>query len=578
MKIRVLPVDIASRIAAGEVIEGPAAVIKELVENSIDAFSTMINVTLLQGGKTRIVVEDNGQGMEKEDMKVSLQRHATSKIEKLEDLENINTLGFRGEALASISAVSRLDMRSRTADMEKGSLLQAEAGSVLSIRDVNWTHGTRIQVDDLFYNLPARRKFLKSTVAEFRRISQLIRAFCLSYPEIDFQLIHDGKITLSSRGKTTRRDILELLWSHEPEILVNHHKAGTVSIDCWTQKQPGKKKLMVQSFVNKRIIQDSMIKAALHSALGEISANVALFITIPSDHVDVNIHPAKTEVRFRYSREIFDAVREAASELLGKNSVNIVPFPLDQDCSAKELFSGSRTGERSCLNRTADTPLFSRVAQSFPGSKMENGEVYATGYVENDTHASYSDGEVTFFGQLAIGYLLFESAGSLFLMDHHASHERVTFEKIRNRSGTGRSAVPLAIRLEIPQQFRDDVMEYMEALEKSGFGFDITNEGLFLKSIPQCLGELTENPFEYLSSLIMTWNEGSSPIVDGAVWFKWTTMACKASVKLTTRLTSTEALALWRDLMACDNPYACPHGRPTLLEISEGNLLHYFGR
>ncbi len=578
MKIKVLPEDLASRIAAGEVIECPAAVVKELVENSIDAFSTMINVTLLQGGKTRIVVEDNGQGMEKEDLEVSIRRHATSKIEKLEDLENIHTLGFRGEALASISAVSRLDIRSRTAHTEKGSLLQTEAGSVISISDVNWTPGTRIQVDDLFYNLPARKKFLKSTVAEFRRISQLLRAFCLSSPEIDFQLIHDGKKTLSSRGKTNRKDILELLWSHEPEILINHHQAGLVSIDCWIQKQPGKKKLMVQSFVNNRVIQDSLIKAALHSALGEISANVALFITVPPDHVDVNIHPAKTEVRFRYSREIFDTVRQAASELAGKNSVNLIPCTLSPHCSGKGLSFESLTREKFFPNRTDNTSFFSRVAQNLPVTKMEPCEISGTGYIENDTTALYSDGEVTCYGQLAIGYLLFETEGSLFLMDHHAAHERVTFEKIRNRSGTGRSSVPLTIHLEIPQQFQDDVREYMKDLEKSGFEFEVTDEGLFLKSIPQCLGELAGNPFEYLSSLIMTWNEGSSPVLDGAVWFKWTTMACKASVKLTTRLTSTEALVLWRDLMFCENPFACPHGRPTLLEISEGNLLNYFGR
>ena len=362
MKIRVLPEYLASRIAAGEVIEGPAAVVKELVENSIDACSTAINVTLLQGGKTRIVVEDNGQGMAKEDLEVSVQRHATSKIETLEDLESINTLGFRGEALASISAVSRLEIRSRTSDMEKGSLLQAEAGSALSISDVNWTYGTRIQVDDLFYNLPARRKFLKSTLGEFRRINQLLRAFCLSSPEIDFQLINDGRMTLSSRGKPTRRDILELLWSHEPEILINHHKAGPVSIECWIQKQPGKKKLMVQSFVNKRIIQDSMIKAALHSALGEISANVALFISIPSDHVDVNIHPAKTEVRFRYSRDIFDTIRRAASELVGNSSVNLVPLIVNPHCSGKGFFSESPIRENSFLKRTENIPLFSRVA------------------------------------------------------------------------------------------------------------------------------------------------------------------------------------------------------------------------
>lgn len=578
MSIRILPEGLASRIAAGEVIECPASVVKELIENSIDAGSTSIMVTLIQGGKTRIVVEDDGHGIAKEDLELAILRHATSKITDMDDLARINTLGFRGEALASISSVSRLDIRSRTIQRKTGSVIQTEAGKIISISDLNCNQGTRVQVDDLFFNLPARRKFLKSTVGEFRRISQLVRYFSFSYPNIDFVLNHDGKKIFSTRGKSTYKKVLELIWGCEPDISFRNHISGNVSVDCWIQKQPGKKKLRLQSFVNGRIIQDSMVRAALHSALGEISANVALSITLPADQVDVNIHPAKTEVRFRYSKEIFDSVREAVSEISSENSVNILPSVVFSSRGlSKDISAPSLSGE-TYVRQNEEPSLFSRVAQ--PPEIIHDGAdnlppVCRT--VEENISVCINE-ETTFVGQLSMGYLVIESRGSLFIMDHHAAHERVIFERIRERSGSGRTTISLVCPLQVPHQYVEDVTIFSEDLENCGFEFSKTDEKIFLKTIPQCIGDLEGNPFEYLSSLIMMWNEGVCPIVDGAVLLKWATMACKASVKLTTTLTAIEVLSLWNQLMDCSNPFSCPHGRPTVLELSGNHLENYFGR
>lgn len=564
MKIQVLPKDLAERIAAGEVIESPVSVVKELVENSIDARSKRIEVTLVNGGKTRIVVDDNGNGMDPEDMELAILRHATSKIHNVIDLENISTLGFRGEALASILAVSRIDIRSRASHAESGILLTAEAGNILARSEVNCSHGTRVQVDDLFFNLPGRKKFMKSALGEFRKISRLIRSFALAYPGIDFVLNHDGRTSLSTQGKNERKQILELLWGRENEIVNSELSSGKITVEFWFQKQPGKKKIRIWTLVNGRVVQDPMIRAAVNSSLGEVSANTAVFLSLPPDHVDVNIHPAKTEVRFRYGSDIFEAVHDAARDLVRKDPVTIAPENPVNLVQNRISFPSAITpsyGQNRQLAGPED--LFSRVGTPLLDEKEDE--------VSSKEHTH-------FLGQLRMGYLIFETPDSIQIMDHHAAHERVTFERIKKRSQGERRVFPLALEIEIPPDMIDDVRSYLPELERAGFSFCQRDRMIVMKEVPLGISDLNGNPFDYLTSLIHSWNEGALPVVDASIWLRWATMACKAAVKLTTRLMPQEALRLWEDLMKCDNPFACPHGRPTILEMSGNDLVKYFGR
>ena len=571
MRIKILPKQLASRIAAGEVIECPASVVKELAENSIDAGSTRIDVTLIQGGKTRIVVEDDGCGIDSDDLPLALMRHATSKISTPEDLEGIKTLGFRGEALASISAVGRLDIRSRTVDAEKGALIQTEDGIIVSSAEVNCSQGTRMQVDDLFYNLPARRKFLKSSLAEYRRISQILRSLALCHPEINFSLKNDGKTNFSTLGAGSRKEVLEIIWGKEPEIISRFLSEGRVFVECWFQKQPGKKKVKLLSFVNDRVVQEPMLKAAVGSSLGEVAANVALFVAVPPDHVDVNIHPAKTEVRFRYSNEIFKTVRSATLDLVSSDPVNILTDRLSSSKGAVRFGSFVPTlQQRISIPEKIDTGnLFSRVAA---------GDSIPVETARQDPGTVSKGGDIRFLGQLNMGYLIFEADNALYIMDPHAAHERVIFERIRRRSMNERTVCGLVVPARIPQNCLDDVNAYRKDLETQGFEFLEDNGVLYLKSVPRSLADLDGNPFDYLYTLIEIWSSGTSPVLDGAVCLKWATMACKASIKLTDKLDPAEALNLWGDLMESDNPYACPHGRPTLLEMTENRLIDFFGR
>jgi DNA mismatch repair protein MutL len=571
MKIRVLPKDLAERIAAGEVIESPVSVVKELVENSIDAQSKRIDITLVNGGKTRIVVDDDGNGMDPDDMELAILRHATSKIHNMVDLEHICTLGFRGEALASILAVSRIDIRSRASHAESGILMTAEAGNILARSEVNCSHGTRVQVDDLFFNLPGRKKFMKSALGEFRKISRLIRSFALAYPDIDFVLNHDGRTSISTQGKNDRKQILELFWGNESEIVNGEHANGKITVEFWFQKQPGKKKIQIWTFVNGRVVQDPMVRAAVNSSLGEVSANVAVFLSVPSDHVDVNIHPAKTEVRFRYGSDVFEAVHKAARYLVSKDPVTIVPdspVSYEQD---KISFPASNISSYDGGRRPpSPVNLFSRVAT--PSVEETTGKTE-----ESEATASLNE-NIRFLGQLKMGYLIFETPDSMQIMDHHAAHERVTFERIKKRSQGQRMVFPLALEIEIPPHLTDDVHSYLSELERAGFAFSQKDDLFFMKAVPLGISDLSGSPFDYLISLIHSWNEGALPVIDASIWLRWATMACKAAVKLTTRLLPQEALRLWADLMRCDNPFACPHGRPTILEMSGNDLVKYFGR
>ncbi|MBQ9403811.1 MAG: DNA mismatch repair endonuclease MutL, partial [Synergistaceae bacterium] len=315
--IKALPENVWTRIAAGEVVERPASAVKELVENSLDAGATQIRVSLSDGGRQRIIVQDNGSGIAFDELPLALMYHATSKISEVADLENIMTLGYRGEALASIASVADVEIRSRQKNSDSGGLIRTHDGKITEHLEINCNIGTRIQVDNLFSALPARRKFLKSAVGELRRAAVFLREYAVCNPDIAFTLEHDNKQIFSTEGTGDKKRVLSKIWSDSTDIQNTNIQSGHLNLECWFQSKAGiaSGRSDIIAFVNGRAVNDPVIKSAVTQGARELSGNWALFFTLEPSLVDVNIHPAKSEIRFRYPAEIYIAVKSAVNNL-----------------------------------------------------------------------------------------------------------------------------------------------------------------------------------------------------------------------------------------------------------------------
>lgn len=592
MSIKLLPEGVWSRIAAGEVVERPASAVKEMLENSLDAGAKRIRVKLWDGGRVRIVVEDDGCGISFSDLPLALTAHATSKIAGIEDLEAIHTLGYRGEALASLAAVGKVEIRSRERDGGTGGLIRAYEGRIVDHLEMNCTLGTRVQVDELFGNLPARRKFLKSASGELRRVAALLREYAICRPEVAFSLEHDGRTVFSTEGGGNRKLAIEQFWGAEPPISKTEAVSGHLSLECWWQPRPGRNDVI--SFVNGRIVTDPLIKGAVSAAAREKIGGWVLFLHVEPSLIDVNIHPAKAEIRFRYPGEVFEVIKAASSAMdQGRPSV----LPVREDWNFKEEpFSIKRKPLAPKIS-----PLFSSkpsVISSLPLKIGSSGRWNEPVTTESDTEdlpdfitdaadytADYGDiafpadpfDGINYLGQLDSGYLVFEEAGGIVIMDPHAAHERVAFERIRNSVHEGMHEQKLLVPLMLPPTLSLEAEENQELLKNLGFTLDNLEGGLCLTSAPWPRG-LDVSPEILLRGSLAALREGGDADPSELLWRSWATMACKEAVKLTSSLEPAEAAALWRDLHNCSQPFFCPHGRPTMLELSSVDLEKHFGR
>jgi len=615
-RIRELPESVWARIAAGEVVERPASAVKEMVENALDAGARRIRVRLWDGGRLRIVVEDDGCGIALDDLPLALTPHATSKIGGIEDLEAIRTLGYRGEALASLTAVATVEIRSRPEDGTDGTggLIRASEGRVSEHTAVNCTAGTRVQVDELFGNLPARRKFLKSAAGELRRAALLMREYAICRPDVSFVLEHDGREVLSTDGSGDRRRAIERLWGLEPAVQTVRSEAGHLSLECWWQPRQGRND--IAAFVNGRAVTDPVVKGAVSAAARELTGNWALLLSIDPSLVDVNIHPAKAEIRFRYPGEVFEAVREAAALLGGPAPVTVrdgrtwstdsVP-PGGRAVTRAAAISREGWGFRDDFSSPSPSPVAERGRTSAPRGTSKPTFVSPFSRIEPPPFASEPakdavraesadppvagtlpsprgpDGaedavhapDVVYMGQMGSGYLVFDVPEGLVLVDPHAAHERVGYERIRAAAGEGR-VQPLLVPVPLPPTLALEAEEHRETLVRFGFELESCDGGTRLCSIPSVGGAV--EPEALLRGSLGALKEDRDGDAAELLWRTWATMACKAAVKLTTRLSREEALALWRDLHACAQPYFCPHGRPTVLRIDAAQLVGHFGR
>ncbi|MCF4150405.1 DNA mismatch repair endonuclease MutL [Dethiosulfovibrio sp. F2B] len=584
MTIHRLPQTVAMRIAAGEVVERPISVVKELMENSLDAGSSRISVSVIQGGRLSIVVEDDGCGITREDLPLAVESHATSKICSIEDLEAIATLGYRGEALASVAAVSRLDIRSRTNQEDSGSWLRMEGGGSPEVDEQNCRVGTRVQVDDLFFNLPARRKFLKSARAELRRVTKVVQEFSVAYPSVAFILNSDGKKIYETQGTRDRVDVLKGLWGNEPEILTSSGARGPYSVTLWWQRISKVSRVSVMAFVNGRRVEDGTIRAAISSGETHPGGNWAVWIETPPDEVDVNVHPAKTEVLFRHGGDLFAAVRDGAVSMKGRTlpEWKSRPFPR----------TGSPAGAYAPKYAPKGEALF-RGVEPFPSSSGSGGDTRPRSFKFSSVPAAESSflpireqvsdpvevdegPHISYLGQLNSGYLVFDDGGDMVLMDPHAAHERINFERIKKRCSSGYGTQHLAAPVHLPPTMASEVDHREERLVSVGFVFSVGDGETTLEGIPDVPGCSSVSPVDMLRTTIASLSENTD--TGEIMWLKWATLACKASVKLTWKLSREEAVALWRDLTHCETPSACPHGRPAVLRLSSEKMASHFER
>jgi DNA mismatch repair protein MutL len=581
MPIRLLSPEVASQIAAGEVIERPASVVKELVENSLDASARAVTVTVQEAGRKLIEIADDGTGIPAPELELALSRHATSKLSRADQLFSIGTLGFRGEALASIGSVSRLTITSRVADADSGARLKVEGGINGKLERVGAPVGTALQVEDLFYNVPARLKFLKTDSTERRAIDGLLTRYALAYPHVRFKLTEDKTVTLQTSGDGDRRAILAALYGVEVAkqmIEVNMDEDGlalTGFISPTALTRSNRKDITF--FVNGRWVSDTPLTTALIQAYHTLLMvgrypMAALFLEITPEDVDVNVHPAKAEVRFKNQDRVFSFVQRAARRtLLAYAPVPSVAPVLwggsSQPAAARQVgLDWSMAGDQSSVNSDQ--------------LSVDGGQTPDTSTPDTRPSPPVTLPLMRLIGQIGQTYIVAEGPDGLYLIDQHAAHERVLFEKLMaqhdQRKIPSQSLLTPAI-IQLPPAQAKLLEGQLPALEH--FGFDVEEFGgnsFQVRAIPALFAGA--DPASALRALVEDFEEDEAPL-QNEIEAKLAGRVCKRlAVKAGQTLSPDEQRALLNNLEACESPRTCPHGRPTMIHLSVDMLERQFGR
>jgi DNA mismatch repair protein MutL len=587
MPIRLLSSEVASQIAAGEVIERPASVVKELLENSLDAGARSITITIEEAGKKLIEVADDGSGIPSNELELAVARHATSKLARSADLFSISTLGFRGEALASIGSVSRMTITSRVQSEQEGARLKVEGGMTERLTKVGRTVGTSARVEDLFYNVPARLKFLKSDVTERRAIDLLVTRYALAYPDRRFKLSDGKNIVLQTTGDGDRRAILAALYGVDVakqmlEIQSQEEGSGLTGFISPTSLTRSNRK-EITFFINGRWVHDISLSTALLQAYHTLLMVgryplTALFLEMPPEEVDVNVHPAKAEVRFRNQDKVFSFVqRSARKALLAYSPVpNVAP----------SLWGTTRTIPSEQPKHTGlDWMIGHDEKLQVNGDPLPISGEQLTGDSQQPITPDNSPTEnriplLRLIGQIGATYLVAEGPDGLYLVDQHAAHERVLFEKLMAQHALKNIAsqallTPAAVTL--PPHSAHLLLTQLPFLQQ--FGFDVTEFGpntFQVRAMPALF--MGSDPSFALRAVVEDFEEDESPL-QNEVEAKLAARVCKRmAVKAGQALSNEEQRALLHDLEACDSPRTCPHGRPTMIHLSVDMLERQFGR
>lgn len=641
---------VADKIAAGEVIEKPLSVVKELVENSIDGGANRITVEIRQGGKSYIRVTDNGTGIPAEEGELAFERHATGKIRTMTDLDSIETLGFRGEALASICAVSRMTMFTRTRDEAAGLKLELHGGRVVTKEPFAMSPGTSMIVEDLFYNTPARRKFMKSDAAEAKPIITLIQEMAIYYASISFTLINNGSEIMNTDGRGNRFSAVNLIYkSKEYKNLIEingKYVNGYIS-------GPGVTKSTRRSqifFVNGRIIHSDFIEKALMEGYGDRVFSgypiAVLFLTIPPEDLDVNIHPSKREVKFYDQKdlrsdiitavrstldsinsipEVMESKKTSASQELHENPLNNLfstlktgdeqenkPEPISTSQISLNLNGGSETdvdndlgpeGEEKAEEDVKNSDLSAHNLRQFlekmpsPEERKRNrnegpattvqsqsGDII-TGIsedgefdIEPPSIRPFNFNELQIKGYLFDSYIVTQTGDAVYLLDQHAAHERINYERLvkayrQTRNLPQSILVPFSIETSADLYNADRT--WMDDLQKMGFDIeDFGSDTFIVRGIPpyMTLSEARTFAESYLEELGQL-KKGNRIVIDKLIM-----KSCKMSVKANDRLSPQEMEKLLDQLAGCINPFSCPHGRPTFISFTRSDIERWFRR
>src|SRR5688572_30907669 len=494
-RITKLPEDLANQIAAGEVVERPASVVKELIENAIDAKATRITITAEYGGKKLIRVEDDGVGMDPDDARLCLERHATSKIKRADDLGAIVTLGFRGEALPSIASVSHFRLRTRARGSESGTEIRVNAGIIESVVEAGGPQGTMVEVADVFYNLPARRKFLKSDAAEAAQVSRFVTQLALCYPEVGFSLVSSGRKILAVPPVTSLSDRLYQVYGDRQDLIAVDREFGGVRLHGFIAAlaEQGPVRGPQHVFVNRRIVKDRTIAHAIIDSYSvatnkERSPEVHLFLEIPPDRVDVNVHPTKAEVRFREQSMVHEIVRHAVGDALGAGpapELTLRPSDLQPGHPQQPSIPGALHGG-SFPSRWAPPP-YAGSAQGFTTTVQHGGSLSnLRDEPPSGTSVENHRGEPTVpavrpmiaLGQFRDTFIIAMDDEGLCIIDQHVAHERVLFERIMERLTTESlesQGMLVPMILELPAAERNALVSRAAALAR--FGFEVEEFG-----------------------------------------------------------------------------------------------------
>ena len=556
MPIHALSNEVSSAIAAGEVVERPSSIVKELIENSLDAAATVLRVQIKGGGKTYIEVGDNGSGIPEKEVKLAVERYTTSKMETIADLQLISTLGFRGEALASIAAVSRMVLTTRAAGESVGTRLSVDGGRVGEAEKAGVPEGTTVQVKDLFFNLPARRRFLKTDTTERGWISRLVTRYAMAYPNSRFEFVSEDRTQLQTTGSGDPLEVLGEIYgleiAHQMIPLANASSEGiTVSGFTGAPFVNRSNRREITLIVNGRWIQDvslgSAVTQAYHTFLMVGRYPIALIIIeAPAESVNVNVHPAKSEIRFENPGLIFSIVQRAVrATLLGQSPI--------QPISMESIWSGDRfPADTSRVERTIQAPTQKSMAVPILRS----------------------------VGQVGATYLVAEGPDGVYLIDQHAAHERVLFEKLMAQVEAEHpesQGLLQAETVELTQAEAELVESNLKALESLGFAIEPFGSRAFrVRALPASISNLS--PERALRVVVDDFEEDEAPLAV-ELEARLAARVCKrAAIKAGQVLSLEEQRQLILDLEQCASPRTCPHGRPTMVHLSVAALERQFGR
>ena len=582
--IRLLENNVIDKIAAGEVVERPASVVKELVENSLDAEADQITVWTKDGGSI-IRITDTGNGIPKNEMKTAFLRHATSKIQTFNDLLNIRTMGFRGEALSSISAVSQMELISKHKEADTASKITVEGGLLTSFSDTGAPPGTTVVVRNLFYNTPARRKFLKSPAAETALIHELIGRLALSRPDVAFRLVTNDKLIFSTNGSGDLKTAVFYVYGKEitngliPLVQSTPTISGFVCAPLLTRGN----RSYCNFFLNGRFVKSDIVQKAVEDAYknrlpkGKFPVYI-IHMTLPPNSVDVNVHPAKLEVRFDNEKVIYETINKNVENTLSGLEISAVP----QIFVAEEIKPYNLETPKKTETHITLLPK-NTEEQELPAILENTKEQELPTIIPEETSpasASVPFSDYKIIGQIFDVYWIIEQSGKIFLIDQHAAHERILFEELTDKFWT--SVVPSQLllateKIKLAPKEAECVREHMELFEK--FGFEIKDMGaneFLLLAAPYIFDAYVDESFFITLADKLTTDDRADLFEFNANAIA--TAACKAAVKANKQISEDECRSLIERLNGLNNPFTCPHGRPTVISMSKYMIEKRFGR